>query len=383
MRIVDVEATPLAIPLAREFHWSGGVQSGINLVLFTVHTDEGVAGHGEAFAEDPEAVASFGRRIGQQIAGHSPGDMEAILHSVWNVGRWRFWPHFTQMVFAGIEVACWDALGRFHGVPSRTFFGGAVRREVDFFAFVQGATAEELGAHAAELRDHGYAVFYLKIGRPEQDDEASVAAVREAIGPDAPLRVDPNEAWDPGTAVERIRRLERYGLDWVEQPVPAGNLRGLRDVRRRVDTRIAADQSVFTTAELLAVLDAEAADVIVQSSHDAGGLWTLKQQSAIAAAHGVVVNRHSFMESEISVYANLQVLAGIPNLTTGNQMMCQLLGERLVTGPGLRIDGGRLAVPDGPGHGFTLDEEAVARAHERWATQGPYRSGLVGTAEVR
>ena len=67
------------------------------------------------------------RLMARQLVGRSPGDMEAILRSIWSEGRWKMWPHFTQTVFAGIEVACWDALGRALGVPTRTFFGGAVR----------------------------------------------------------------------------------------------------------------------------------------------------------------------------------------------------------------------------------------------------------------
>ena len=91
-------------------------------------------------------------------------------------------------------------------------------------------------------------MIYLKVGRGARDDDACVAAVREAIGPEPLLRIDPNEAWDLATAVERIRRLEHYDLDWVEQPTPAGDVDGLAHVRRSVGVKIAADQAVFTTA---------------------------------------------------------------------------------------------------------------------------------------
>lgn len=372
MKIESITATPLAVPLAQEFHWAAGAQRGVNLVLFSVRTDEGVVGSGEAFAEDPVAVASYGEMLGSQLIGRSPANMEDIQLSVWTEGRWRFWPHFTQMVFAGIEVACWDALGKHLGVPTATFFGGRLRESVEFFAFVQGGTPEALGRHARKLSMEGYETFYLKVGRPGQDDEASVAAVRKAVGSEPRLRIDPNEAWSPSVAVDRIRRLEQYDLDWVEQPVPAGQVSGLRDVRRRVHTKIAADQAVFTTSELLNVLQQEAADVIVQGSHDAGGLWQLKQQSVLINAFGLSLNRHAFMESDISLFANLQVLAGVPNLTTGSQMMSQLLAERLTTARPVVVKGGEYRIPDGPGHGFTLDPDAVARAHERFAAQGPY-----------
>lgn len=373
MKVARVEATPLAIPLEQEFHWSGGTQRGANLVLFSVHTDDGVVGYGESICEDPVAVASYGLLMAQHFVGHELANVEAMLQGVWTQGRWRFWPQFTQLTVSGIEVACWDALGRTLGVPTTTFFGGRVRDEVDCFGFVQGDTPDELGRHAGQLAALGHEVLYVKIGRGARDDEACVAAVRDAIGPDRLLRVDPNEAWDVGEAIERIRRIEPYVIDWVEQPVPSGNVKGLAHVRRSVGPKIAADQAVFTVRQLLEVLEHEAADVVVQGGHDAGGLLRFRQQAAIAEAHGVAVNRHAFMETEVSFLANLQVAAAIPNLTIGNQMMHQLLAERLVKQPPV-LEAGRAQVPASPGHGFEIDLEAVDRAHERWEREGPYSS---------
>jgi L-alanine-DL-glutamate epimerase-like enolase superfamily enzyme len=298
--------------------------------------------------------------------------MEAILRSIWSEGRWKMFPQFSQLVFAGIEVACWDALGRGLGVPTRTFFGGAVHEELDYFAFLQGDDPELLAAHARELADHE--VIYLKVGRGAERDEACIAAVREAVGPAKLLRIDPNEAWDAATAVDRIRRLELYDLDWVEQPTPAGDVNGLAHVRRSVNVKIAADQAVFTTAQLLHVLEKQAADVIVQGSHDAGGLLRFRQQAFVCDTFGLRVNRHAFMESELSFYANAQVAATIPNLTRGNQVMHQLLAERLTLGEAPDLRGGKYRLNDAPGHGFELDHDAVARAHERWRRDGAYNT---------
>jgi L-alanine-DL-glutamate epimerase-like enolase superfamily enzyme len=131
---------------------------------------------------------------------------------------------------------------------------------------------------------------------------------------------------------------------------------------------------VFTTGQLRAVLDHEAADVIVQGSHDAGGLYRLKQQAFVCEAHGLRVNRHAFMETEISFLANAEVAATIPNLTLGNQQMHQLLGERLTLGSPPDLAGGRFRLGDAPGHGFELDADVVARAHERWQRDGAYNT---------
>lgn len=373
MKIIRIQSTPLAIPLARPFHWSSGAQLGANLVLWTVETDDGQVGYGDSICEHPAAIEAYGQLIAEEFRGRAPGDVEAALGELWHKGRWRVTPHWTNQILAGIEVACWDALGKALGVPASTFLGGRVRDEVDFMAFPQGETSEELAHDAGELAAQGYRVIYAKVGRAPEADEEAVAAVRDAIGPDALLRVDPNEAWDVPTAIERIRGLEPYGIDWVEQPVAAGNVNGLARVRRAVETKIAADQAVHTAPELLAVLEQEAADVIVLGHHECGGIWRLRQLSYLANEHGLPLNRHACMESAISTFAALQAMSAIPNLTTGNQVMHQLLAEPLVLDPP-ELAGGRAPVPDGPGLGFELDLDAVERAHARYREHGPYRS---------
>ena len=369
MRIARVEATPLAVPLRQEFHWAGGTQVGANLVLVAVTTDDGVVGYGEVVTDAPAAVAEYVRLIARQIAGLPCGDVEAILRSIWTQGRWKTTPQFTQFVVAGIEAACCDALGRTLGTPSRTFFGGPVREELDYFAFVQGDDPDTLAAHARELADHD--VVYMKVGRP-RDDDACVAAVRDAIGPGKLLRVDPNEAWDAATAVDRIRRLSIYDLDWVEQPVPHWDVAGLAHVRRKVDVKIAADQAVYTTQQPRQVLEREAADVVVQGPHDAGGLLRFRQQAFLCAAWGLNVNLHAFMQSEISFLAQAQVASTIHNLTNGNQVMHQLLAERLTSSPAVDVVAGKYRPGDAPGHGFEIDVDAVGRAHQRWRRDGAY-----------
>ena len=371
MKITTVTATPIGLPLERPFHWRSGVQEGVNLVLFAVETDEAVTGYGESICEDPAAVESYGRLMARAFVGRSPGDVEAILSGLWRDGRWRVVPRFSLQVLSGLESACWDALGKGLGVPASTFLGGRVNDEVDFMAFPQGDTADELARDAAALAAEGHRVVYIKVGRPGRDDAEVVAAVREAIGPEPLLRVDPNEAWDVPGAVDAIRRLEEYDLDWVEQPVPAPNVAGLARVRRSVRTKIAADQAVHTTAELRAVLEQEAADAVVLGSHEAGGLWRWRQMAYLAESYGIPMNRHACPESAISTFAALQVMACLPNQTLGSQVMHHLLSEQLVTTP-IENRGGRVVVPTAPGLGFEVDLDAVERARERYERQGPY-----------
>jgi L-alanine-DL-glutamate epimerase-like enolase superfamily enzyme len=353
------------VPLAQAYHWSSGEDEFANLVLFTVETDEGLSGHGESICDEPTATAAYGRMIAEAFLGRSPGDIEAILAHLWTHGRWRVIRRVTNQVLSGIEAACWDVHGKALGGPASTFFGGRVRDEVDFFGFIQGDAPAEVADHALALRDDGFDVLYLKAGLGRVKDIERVAAVREAVGDGPALRVDPNEAWDVATAIDQIRKLEAFDIDWVEQPIPGDNVRGLAQVRARVAAKIAADNAVYSAGELREVLQQEAADAVVLAGHESGGLWRFRKMAYLAEVFGIPINRKGYLESSISTFASLQVLATVPNLTAGNQLTHQLLAESLTSTP-LPIQAGKAHVPDLPGLGFELDADAVSRASARY-----------------
>ena len=374
MKITAVTATPIALPLVQPFRYRSGVQEGVNLVLFAVETDEGVTGYGESICEDPAAVVSYGRLMARAFVGRSPGDIEAIFGDLWRNGRWRVVPHFSLQILSGIESACWDALGKGLGVPASTFLGGRVHDEVDFMAFPQGDTAEELAREAAAFAAEGHR-RRLHQGRaraPRRRGGRRRPCARRSARSRS-LRVDPNEAWDVPGAVDAIRRLEAFDLDWVEQPVAAGNVAGLARVRNSVETKIAADQAVHTTAELRAVLDQEAADAIVLGSHESGGLWRWRQMAYLAESYGIPMNRHACPESAISTFAALQVMGCLPNQTLGNQVMHHLLTEQLDDDADRDRAAAACAVPTSAGPRLR-DRPRRGRARRASATerQGPY-----------
>ena len=244
-----------------------------------------------------------------------------------------------------------------------------MQEELDYFAFLQGDDAGDARARTRESSP-ATSVFYLKVGRP-RDDDAIVAAVRDAIGPGPLLRIDPNEAWDAATAVERIRRLAAHDLDWVEQPVPHWDVAGLAQVRRKVDVEDRRRPGrLHDAAAARGARGARRPTSSCRARHDAGGLLPFRRQASMCEAWGLNVNLHAFMQSEISFLAHAQVASTVPNLTNGNQAMHQLLAERLTTGVDVETRDGRYALNDAPGHGFEIDEDAVARAHERWQRDG-------------
>jgi len=371
MKITEVRATPLLVHYKQPYHWAQGVIDGAEVILVEVETDTGVTGYGECVGSaSSTAVQSLLRMAGDICLGHSPFENARLMRKAYRalfaaLGTTSA-PRFSGQILAGLEMALWDIAGKATGRAVHELLGGAVREDVQYFGFPQGDTAEELADEARTLAEAGYPVIYVKIGRGEPLDLAIAEQVRAAIG-DRRLRLDANEAWDPLTALRMIRKLAAFDIEFVEQPTDSESLSALAHVKAASPVAIAADQLVFTPANVFDVCRQRAADVIVLGLHETGGIGRFRAAASIAEAAGINICLHGLYETGITTCAANQAAATLANLDDGNQYMNHLLEEDIIAGPSLELNHGKLPILQGPGLGFELDWDAVGRAAEAHA----------------
>ena len=214
-------------------------------------------------------------------------------------------------------------------------------------------------------------MIYGKVGRGEQLDIEIVRQVRAAVGESVRLRFDPNEAWDPLTATKMICKLAVYDVEMIEQPCDHRSLYALRQIRESSSTAIAADQSVFNAADVYTAVTLGAADLIVLGLHETGGIVPFLEAASVAAAAGINICIHGVAETGITTCAANHAAALIPNLDDGNQYMNHLLASDIISSPRLELTDASLPVLSGPGFGFEINPDAVAKAAE------DHRSGSV------
>ena len=287
MKIAAIRTTPLALAFREPYHWAGRVDHAGAVVLVEVTTDDGLTGVGESVAAFPaEGTVAALQGVAPSFVGQPVFDIERLVTQARHLGSFNHTPWYANFVLAGLEMALWDILGQAAGWPVYRLLGGAVRDQVDYFGFVQGDTTDELVEDARDLAAAGHGVIYLKVGRGTDADLRNTAAVRAVIG-DRLLRLDPNCAWSVAEAIHMIGRLRPFDPDWIEQPTPLQSIAALRQVKEAVDVPIAADQAVFTPADVFEICRQRAADAIVLSPHEAGGLLAFGKAAAIAEAAGV------------------------------------------------------------------------------------------------
>jgi L-alanine-DL-glutamate epimerase-like enolase superfamily enzyme len=183
-----------------------------------------------------------------------------------------------------------------------------------------------------------------------------VKAVREAVGWDISIRVDPNQAWSVSQAINVIKKMERYELQLVEQPIPAWDLEGLAKVTRAVDTPILIDEGVRTPEDAVKVVIKEAADMINLKIGKIGGIFYSSKINAIAEASDIPCLVGSMLEGSIGTAASAHFAISASNLKFAHDLIGPLFRADDVVRKTLKVEGGYVEVPEKPGIGVELDE---------------------------
>ena len=161
-----------------------------------------------------------------------------------------------------------------------------------------------------------------------------------------------------------MSKIAECNIEFVEQPTDCESLSALVQVRTKSPIAIAVDQRVFTPYDVYDVCRAQAADLIVIGLHETGGITRFIKSARIAEAAGINICIHGLYETGITTCATHQAAAALPNLDDGNQYMNHFLAWDIIESPDIGLRNGKMATLRGPGLGFELNLDAVARAHE-------------------
>jgi len=373
MRITGLDVTLVTIPFTRPELWAWGDRKGVTSAIVELHTDAGIDGLGEAvvvLGPTPTIVVDILRRMEELVVGEAPNRVEFLTAKILGEGAWHSFRETAFTCWAGIEMACWDIVGKATGLSVTELLGGPVRSDVPAMFYVYGShDLAEMVDYAADGVARGFGTIYVKVGIEEERDIELVARVREGIGPTPKLRVDANEAWSPGTAVRVLGRMRPYVIEYAEQPTLMFDLDGLAHVRRASGVPVAANQSSWGSFRILDLIKRGACDVLMTDPHQEGGILAFKKAAALAEAAGLPIVNHAFSPATITMHAQLSVVGSSPNFILACQGHQDLLAGDVVTAP-LSYEGGRMRVPTGPGLGLELDRDRLAEYHDIFEREG-------------
>ena len=234
---------------------------------------------------------------------------------------------------AGVEMALLDLKGKALGLSVAELLGGYCRSQVPLIGYLFIDTPEANAQKAAEFVEAGHRELKLKVGRDLGQDHDTLAAIRDRVGTDVKIRIDANMNWSVPAAIKWIKALEKFDLQYVEQPVPDFDLEGMATVRRAVATPIAADEGCTSLRSALQLIKAEACDVFVVYPSEAGGLTRALQIAAVAAAAGKWCAIGSWAELGVATIANAHVVACSSNFPFASDTHYPLQMHDVLTRP--------------------------------------------------
>ncbi|HXV76704.1 MAG TPA: mandelate racemase/muconate lactonizing enzyme family protein [Candidatus Polarisedimenticolaceae bacterium] len=378
MQITSVTTTAVRTSMREPLTWPGGVRQSASGLVVEVHTDEGISGIGEAPGPTlPTIQTIIEHELAQFLVGQDP------LRTEWLVNRMeefsRNWRGIAAYAISGLEIALLDLKGKALGAPVAELLGGFCSDRVPVVGYLFIDEPEANARKAKAFVDAGYTELKLKVGRDFAQDHDAIAAIRDAVGPDVKLRIDANMIWGVPAAIKWIRGLERFDLQYVEQPVPDFDVAGLAQVRRSVGVPIAADEACTDVRSALELVKQDACDVFVVYPSEAGGLTRARQIAAIAEAAGKWCAIGSWAELGPATIANAHLVAATTTFGFASDTHYPLQLEDVLRAP-LDMSDGLLAVPRSPGLGVELDREATTRLANHQVRESVFYDDIHGEA---
>jgi len=343
-----------------------------NYLFIRLTTDTGLTGIGEATLEWQErTVQTLAHEwVEGRVLGRDPFDVEAVIG---DMVRDQYQGGSTVMTaISGVEIALWDLIGKACRQPVYRLLGGRYHDRLPAYAngwYGGAGTPAEYAERARQAVGLGYrALKFDPFGtawkdlRPEESEAAIdiVAAVREAVGPAVGLMIEFHGRLAAGSAIEMIRRLERFQPVWCEEPVVPESLELLAEVKGQVHSPLAAGERLYTLADFYRLTRLRAADVVQMDIAHCGGILTAKKIAAMAAVQDLRVAPHCSI-GPVALAACLHF-----DVSTPNFMIQEAFAEFDVPWRNDLVRGwnpirqGEFFLTDAPGLGLDIDESAIA-----------------------
>src|SRR5690554_4328194 len=362
--IQSLEAVLVDIPSIRPHKLSMtnmGVQT---MVIVRIKDTDGLEGLGEATTigglsygpESPESIKlTIDHYIGPMIVAQNIDSVNTFKVEINKVIKGN---NFAK---SAIETALLDLQAKRLDKPVSALLGGAVREHIPvLWTLASGDTAKDIEEARTLMAAKRHCDFKLKIGsRAMRDDVRHVAAIKAAVGDQASVRVDVNQAWDEATASRGMAELQAAGIDLVEQPIPMKDFAGLARLSAKFHIPILADEAVADANDMYRLAAAGFAGSVALKIAKAGGPASVLEVAHVASAAGIGLYGGTMLEGTIGTAASLHAWSTFGTLHYGTEMFGPLLMKDDIVVTPLNFHNNGVDLPSGPGLGVEIDEDKL------------------------
>ncbi|MBO9595661.1 MAG: dipeptide epimerase [Niabella sp.] len=360
--ITKIDRYKLFIPLKEPFIISLGPLYNAESVIVKIETSAGITGWGECSpfmsinGESADTGLVVGRYFEQALLGKDPlaigdriADMDRVIYG-------------NKSIKSAFDMALYDIAAKHAGQPLYQFLGGKKDKEIATDYTVSVGAPEKMAADALKIKEQGFPVIKVKIGKGGAQDVERIRAIREAVGNEIPLRVDANQGWSKDEAIETLKALEPFNIQHCEEPIPRWEFMELPYIKAQSPILMMADESCCDQHDVKRLIAMNACDRINIKLGKSGGIYNALEMIRLAEAAGMEIQIGAFLESRLAMTAFAHLALCSPNIVYFDFDTALMFSEDPVDGGMVYKEKGVIEVPDAPGIGAVIKEDFLKPA---------------------
>lgn len=356
LSITKIDLYKLFIPLKEPFIISLGPLYNAESVVVKIETNAGITGWGECSpfmsinGESADTGLAVGRYFEKVLLGKDPlaigdriADMDGVIYG-------------NKSIKSAFDMALYDIAAKHAGLPLYRFLGGEKNKEIATDYTVSVGSPEKMAADALKIKEAGFPVIKVKIGKGGAQDVERIRVIREAVGNEIPLRVDANQGWEVAEAIETLNALEPFNIQHCEEPVPRWAFMELPGIKAQSPIPLMADESCGDQHDVKRLIDLDACDRINIKLGKSGGIYYALQMIQLAEAAHMEIQIGAFLESRLAMTAFAHLALCSPNIVYFDFDTALMFSEDPVGGGMEYKEKGVIDVPEVPGIGAVIKE---------------------------
>jgi L-alanine-DL-glutamate epimerase-like enolase superfamily enzyme len=359
--ITSIEVYKSAIRLKEPFIISLGELTHAENVIIRIKTDKGLTGTGECSpfvtinGESMETAVVVARYLAKALVGREALDLGGLSMLM---DRIIFGNSSIKSAF---DIALNDIAAQNAGLPLYAFLGGKKNKHLFTDYTVSLGTAEKMAHDARKIKAAGFPVIKVKLGHSAEHDVECIRKIREAIGPEIPLRLDANQGWDPESGLQILIALAPFNIQFCEEPIPRWDFMSLPTLSAQCPVPIMADESCCDHHDAKRLIDLSACKYFNVKLGKSSGITKAQLIIRLAEAAGIGLQIGGFLESRLGFTASAHLA-----FTSSAVQYCDfdtplMMEEDPVEGGITYGQGGEIHVPDAPGLGATIKKDFLER----------------------
>lgn len=360
LTIQRIELFKLSVPLIEPFTTSLGTDHAAENVLVRISTGQGIVGFGECSpympinGESQDTCFIVGQYFAKALIGRDPLDIAGNVELMDRI------IYGNTSIKSAFDIALYDIAAQQAGRPLYAFLGGEKNKTIITDYTVSVGEPEKMAADALKIRDQGYPAIKIKLGKGGEQDIERVRAIRAAVGPEIPLRIDANQGWKVNEAITTLQALGEFNIQHCEEPIARWKYLKLKKVKKNSPIPIMADECCGDEHDAERLIELEACDYFNIKIGKAGGLFKALKMVRLAEKAGIHLQVGAMLESRIAMTAFAHFSLCSPLIEHYDFDTALMFKEDPVSGGILYKAGGVVEVPDTAGLGAFVSEERLS-----------------------